>query len=342
MPSGKRVGYIGWLGYENLGDEAMYVAFEMLFSKIDTILFKSTEKMEIFEKIMRRKIYKAVILGGGTLINTPGSLEEFETALAKYRPVFVFGTGVQNPSFWDSRRGNNGRLQAWIESLRKCEYVGVRGPLSKQVLFDNGFDGAEIVGDLALFLAREKIVRKKKSKKVAFNIGASGGNVWGSEEGVLDFSVQCVKALLYQGWDVVFVPVWEADMPYIDEARKRIGKPVEVFSQYTSIEKAMDFLESCDVCIGEKLHSVILAMCVFTPSIMLEYRPKCRDFMMSMDLEKFTIRTDQLNVETTIDLLNELYENMDFYQEKISQKTQHYRTIQKEKSDMITRAIVER
>jgi polysaccharide pyruvyl transferase WcaK-like protein len=41
---------------------------------------------------------------------------------------------------------------------------------------------------------------------------------------------------------------------------------------------------------------------------MLEYRPKCLDLMLSMGLEKYTIRTDEIDCERLSALVDELAE----------------------------------
>ena len=42
----------------------------------------------------------------------------------------------------------------------------------------------------------------------------------------------------------------------------------------------------------------------YVPSLMLEYRPKCRDYMMSIGQEDKTIRTDQFKAEDVWDIVN--------------------------------------
>lgn len=333
----KRIGYIGWLGHGNIGDESMYIAFKKLFSKFTVLPFKYTEKLEIFEKIRRKKLYNAVFLGGGTLINySRGSLETLKVAQMKYSPTFVLGTGVRNSIFWNRINGKQNSIEEWIECLEKCKFVGVRGPLSKEILRNNGFNKAVVTGDPAIFLAKDNIVDKKGLKKLGINIGTSNGLMWGNEENVLEFIVKFVKVMINDKWKITFLPVWKQDISYIEEAVKRIGNSVSIFYEYSSIKKMMAFLEDCDLFIGEKLHSVILAMCTYTPSIMLEYRPKCLDFMMSMGLEKYNIRTDSLDLDLLFGLLEELYKNLECIQGGIYEKVNYYKKIQDEKSDVIT------
>jgi len=76
-------------------------------------------------------------------------------------------------------------------------------------------------------------------------------------------------------------------------------------------------MDDVDVFVGEKLHSVILAMCAHTPGVMLEYRPKCRDFMMSMGLGELNIKTDEITGGSISDRVEALYASLDSEQEKL-------------------------
>jgi len=69
--------------------------------------------------------------------------------------------------------------------------------------------------------------------------------------------------------------------------------------------------------IGEKLHSVILSHCVYTPGIMLEYRSKCRDYMLSMDLGDLVFRTDSLDANVIYQSACSLYEECERHQKHL-------------------------
>src|SRR5687768_10232764 len=97
---GNNIGYIGWLGYDNLGDEALYEAMLALFAGHRVLPYKNTKETRCLENLFRKRLYKAVCLGGGTLINTRLSLIELRTAQERYKKTFTFGSGVQAPSFY--------------------------------------------------------------------------------------------------------------------------------------------------------------------------------------------------------------------------------------------------
>jgi polysaccharide pyruvyl transferase WcaK-like protein len=340
LNSNQRVGYVGWIGHGNLGDEAMYLAIRSIFPELNMLPFKYSKKIKFLEHIKRKKTYDAIVLGGGTLINAKGSLNLFRCAQSTCSKFFVFGAGVEDPEFQAFKDPDGNCINGWVDVLKKCQFVGVRGPMSKNILDKNGFNSSEVIGDPALLLAKNAIKKKKRRKKIAINIGISNGKVWGSEDKVLDFIVSTVKRLISKGWEVSFLPVWSCDLSYINEATKRIGSEINIFREFYSAEKVMNFLEECDIFIGEKLHSVILATCVYTPSLMLEYRPKCLDFMSSIGLERFSVRTDFLNEETCLNLIDELYENIECIQKDIFNRIHNFKIIQIEKSKLIKKIIL--
>ncbi len=336
-----KIGYIGWVGYGNLGDDALFVAFQKLFSDCVSLPYKETTKIQTYERVVRKKVYQAVSLGGGTLINNGSFYEIFRSAQKKGRPTFVFGAGVRSPSYWNRITGAKNSLAEWIECLHKAVFTGVRGPFSQELLERQGFNKAEVIGDLALSLAKPEVNRKPHEKRIGINIGVSNGLIWGGDEqAVLDLMTEFLNTMLDRNWQVTFFPVWHKDLPYIRKAASRLKKPVKILKNYLSIENVFEYLDQCDIVIGEKLHSVILAMAAYTPSIMLEYRPKCADYMASMDLSEFNMRTDQLDLDKLIDLVEKLYADLDGYQDFIAQKVKRYKQLQQEKSKWVLNKIL--
>lgn len=335
----KKLGYIGYLGHYNLGDDAIYLAFHKLFPKLKLLPFKCTKKTEIAETILRIKLFHSVFIGGGTLIFSEGeTLKLMYKALDKYKKVYVFGAGVKNPYFWEIIGSGSGNYEQWIECLRRCESVSVRGPLSKKILEEKKFS-ADVIGDPALSLGKNKIIRKSGGKLLGICIGTGYGKLWGNENNISEFIVKFAQIIINRGWQVQFLSVQPDDDKYSQETIRKIGKNVSIIYGYKSIDMTMDFLEKCDVFIGQKLHSVILAMCSYTPSIMLEYRPKCLDFMLSVGLEKFNMRTDSLDLELLLYLLDELRNKNEYYQDYIFKKVAYYKQIQLEKARIITDVI---
>jgi len=338
IPFKKRVGYIGWLGRNNLGDEAMFRASKKLFASLNILPFKDTEILSLLKKLKRDYVYDAIFLGGGTLIGK-NYLNILKEAKSNSKVKVAFGSGVQNPIFWD-KVGINNRLTEWSELLETFNFVGVRGPLSKDILNNYGFRKAEVIGDPALSLSFDRIKRKPRKNLLGINIGVSNGLVWGNEKAILDSIIKLSNVLISKGWELKFLPVWDQDLNYVEEAVKNLRGKAEIFKEWRSINKTLKFLEQCDLFIGEKLHSVILATCAYTPSIMLEYRPKCLDFMMSMDMQDFNIRTDNLSIDLILDLIRRISNDSDQIQNKMFEKVNFFKKIQKNRAESITKLIL--
>ncbi|PIQ89483.1 MAG: hypothetical protein COV72_02960 [Candidatus Omnitrophica bacterium CG11_big_fil_rev_8_21_14_0_20_42_13] len=338
LPFQKRLGYVGWNGHNNLGDEAILEASKNLFPDFKLVNFKYTAKIEKLEKYFG-KLYDSVIFGGGTVINEPGYLEKIKLALDNGYKVFILGAGVRNPAFWDRHDERNNCLDEFIPNLKKCAFVGIRGPVSMKILKENGFHNASITGDTALLFAQKEIKRKKQRKKIGINFGASAGKVWGREEDILQFIIKISGLIARNGWEITFVPVWDNDIGFIEKAAKQLNGKVKIFYDYKSLSKTLDLLNTFDVFIGQKLHSVVLALCAYTPSIMLEYRPKCHDFMCSMELENFNMRTDALSSNKLLNMVDELYINSSHYQKSIFKKVNEYKNALESAAQIIRKKI---
>src|SRR5574341_259153 len=341
LPSAPKIGYLGWIGHGNLGDEVLFLAHQRLFPHHLLLPFKHSAKTAWLERITGRKLFVATLLGGGALINKPAILDSLRTAQRRYQPSFALGTGVADPTFAEKKLGEPNVLPQWVEHLNRCTFVGVRGPLSNALLAQAGYTNAQVVVDTTLTLADDTVVPKRGTNLVGVNIGTVYGKVWGDEERILESVVQLVTAMLGRGYRVAFVPVWDADLPYIREAVKRLHRPalVSIFRDFHSVEATMQCLRECDVFVGEKLHSVVLAVCANTPSLMLEYQPKCLYFMSSMELDRFCIRTDRLVLDDAVDLLDDLVAHGDRYQQHIAKRAGNFRDLQRSRAQWLAAGI---
>jgi len=338
-PFSNKIGYIGWLGFDNLGDEALYLMYQKMFSPDKVLPWKYTDKIKKYEEIIRRRFFSAVQLGGGTLINVGGApLEAFRLAQDLDIPTFVFGAGVKNPEFWTEKVGDKCYLSEWVPLLEHSFFVGVRGPLSKKILEKEGFQSAQIVGDPVLSFGRKKIFRKLRNKRVVINFGITGNKQWSDDITVKDFIIKLSNAMFERGWEVIYLPVWGKDVAFVEKAA-RVNPKAKVFYEYRNIDRVLELFESADLCIGEKLHSVVFAMCAHTPSIMLEYRPKCLDFMMSMGMQDFNVRTDRLSLDHVLHLVDRLWSDLPGYQDKIAERVSEYKKLQKETAIQIKERI---
>jgi len=183
--------YIGWVGFLNLGDEAMYEVCCERFPSIHWALFEtiayslkpgqflrrgSRDFRHIFRHVtdelttnrrLRSVVTKAVhsvarwsggevgLCGGGTFINRNADALNAYNLVRKRtgRLVPNFGNGVAHPEFWKGREaGWIDRRKDWVTTLEELPIVGVRGPISKALLDDAGARNVVVCGDPAVAL----------------------------------------------------------------------------------------------------------------------------------------------------------------------------------------------
>ena len=65
-------------------------------------------------------------------------------------------------------------------------------------------------------------------------------------------------------------------------------------------------MRDCHVFVGLKLHAVVLASAAGVPSLILEYHPKCWDFQASLGRDRYSLRTDALDADRLLVLVDEL------------------------------------
>lgn len=267
-----RISYIGWVGRNNIGDEACYEA-------IRTYLPTDAQVIAWDADCWTGPPPDVSILGGGTLLNL--AHDRRTKALCKFQsqnvPTIIWGSGVLP---FEGKRASPQVLSL----LRNSAFVGVRGPTSKEALIAQGISKAEIIGDPGFVY--EKFTRRPVTNTIAINIGFARHQMFGSEEYLVREIKILVPKLIHVGYDVVLFPMWPQDIPILEMT----GFPSLGFNPSTS--ELLSLLSSCYCTIGMKLHSSILSAAALTPFVSIAYRDKCFDFAKSVGLEKWALRAD--------------------------------------------------
>ncbi|MFC1738958.1 polysaccharide pyruvyl transferase family protein [Planctomycetota bacterium] len=280
----------------NLGDRTLFNASRRLFNRCNFVHYPGGRAVSIPSKLLG--ISGLAMLAGGTLINRL-SLSEARQYVELFPRFFVFGTGVAQSYFWSRVPGWRETLQEWKPILDRCEYVGVRGPLSAHSLTELGISGVEVIGDPVLAYANDINMGNGSylPKSIGLNVGQSYEKVWGSEESICSEFAKLAVIARRERWTVKWFVVWPEDLRITEKAARLSGTEQYIYRIYSDYDKYLQLVKPLSTFVGMKLHSVILATCVSVPSIMLEYRPKCRDYMMSIGQEHNTIRTDKFKAE---------------------------------------------
>jgi polysaccharide pyruvyl transferase WcaK-like protein len=323
----KRVLYYGWLGHRNLGDEALFCANKTLLPQLRLVPYE------------RRKRWgpspKACVLGGGTYINDKDSVEII-AAIQRTMPFVFFGVGVQNPHYWSATAGYKDTRAQWTHILRDSPLVAVRGPHSAETLQNQGYGHARIVGDPALTLA-DRTLALRDGRHIGLNLGDTRGRLWGGDDGFVYRAIRDVaRRLVRDGFRVSLFAVCPDDTVALSKLRREVGGAIELHSHYDWTPAVAAYFRSVDLFVGLKLHSVVLAHCAYVPALMIEYRPKCADYMASLGLEDLTFRSDRLDVDELYEAIHDLRQNRRDHQEALFTRIGSLRDSQKAFAEVMT------
>jgi hypothetical protein len=281
--------YVGWVGKDNLGDEAMIEAARRL--------------MSWGEIEARGEARDLLLLGGGTLINRNQYLRWLLERDSPRIERAVLGTGVANPGFWGVTEDTN----EWLRWLGTCAYVGVRGPRSAQTLIDWGYKGdLEICGDTALALEPEGSY--DGSGPILVAPAWTNGELWGgSDEKVFEELAGAVKVWRKAGHEVTLMSCHPSDDRPILMIKEMLGETgVGYHAGYADVPETFELIASSSIVVGERLHACVLAAAAGRPFVAVEYRPKVRDFSESVAMDDYVIRSDELRASKLVELVAEL------------------------------------
>jgi len=310
----RKITYVGWVGHNNLGDEALYEVNKHIFKPYQLVPDNTKHHSKI------------TLFGGGTL------LPDWTWEVISNRYNYAYGVGVRCPSFW----GDYHPIRIKQMKRFNFRYIGVRGNNSKKLLSAWGINST-VIGDPCLLLEPTHYERKEDSR-IAINIGGSRGLIWGrNEEQVFIEMAKVCKLLREKGFHPVLIPFWEDDLPHIKMVSRVTN--TEIFNDWVDVQKTLDFIASCHVLIGEKLHSTVFSAAAQIPFISIEYRPKCRDFAETMGFEDYNIRTDRLMAEKVIAMFNNLSDNYTEMEKQLIQNVKKYRKKLRKFADCILKDI---
>lgn len=309
-----RMGYIGWTGNSNLGDEILLQAFQKLHTK-DSPWWPQSFRSKLLHKIIGRdRFFRSGFLGGGTLIFSK-AINALEDWKHYGIPLFTFGTGVRDPEFWKVQCNTKEKLnnfyaleKRWLNLLPRFESISVRGKKSFEILSSFGIK-SEIIGDPALLFASETAPSFPRNKIIGLNIGVCEGNVWGGDENViLDVITKTIKFLSSKGWRFHVICIHDRDLSISQKIASCCGNSlIKKEDVYHSPYRYIEIAQRCDVILSTKLHAGILGFASYVPTLLIEYRPKCRDFMATCESDDRCFRCDLIEPEELVNAIEKAY-----------------------------------
>lgn len=305
--TGRVAGYLGWLGDGNLGDEALFESFLELFPSLEIVRSDLPPPVELslWAALRRRKLLDFVFLGGGTLVGHDWFLDRLRLQRRRGHRAVVFGTGVSDPTAPEKTSGMGAGLEAWAAELSTCAYVGVRGARSARLLADAGLPGVEVVGDPAICLTEAPTIAPPFEARLAINLGFHDW-MQGDEDALLVEVGRACRALLERGWRLEFLPLHRRDVEMALRLRREPGLADLSMAPLGDVSALLCRLRSYDVVLAQRLHAAVLATASGIPTLSLEYRPKCAEYMESIGALRHCRPTDGARADELVARLEAL------------------------------------
>lgn len=288
--------FCGFSDTSNIGDFAIYLANLNLFGDR---LFRQSELIELESSHQLVNLF-----GGGTYY--PYALRgQFKRRAMNY----AVGVGVHEP---EGRFGALTRLAMW---RWRFGFLGVRGFRSEQVLRNHSIK-CVVTGDTAMAIDAPK-ANVPENGTIGVSLVGESMDRSGSQRKVFAETERACLKLLAEGVRIRLFAFCKADLQEATKLRERLNPFGEVeFVDYwkspinEDLFRFLSEMERCQAFVGERLHASVLAAVVNRPFVPIGYKPKCRDFVESLKIERFecvdpcSINAEQLS-QRVLDALDE-------------------------------------
>jgi hypothetical protein len=318
--------YYGWLGHNNLGDEALYKAISGIFPAYRFFPIPA-DTFYGFD----RQYSPVTIVGGST------GIPDWMECLNPTRYSYIFGAGVKDPSFYgyDYLFSQKEKVLVWKNRLKAFRYISVRGEISKRTLANWDID-SEVIGDPAFSLRPSRSI-KREEQRIAVNFG-SDGILWGMNDShVFREIASSVRVLKREGYEIIVVPFNGKNVPMVQKMAKQ--ETVSFFDDWFNIQSTVDLFASCKILIGERVHSLALSAAAGTPFVGIEFQPPCYEVAQSLGFEEYTVRTDVVSESRISVLFKNLLDDYEDMQSRLLAKVELYRKKQVEFAARISQDI---
>jgi len=322
--SGRKIlGYIGWVGHDNLGDEAMFQAIQSLLAPCVLTSFRGNpqERLLALFGLSGRRFFDGFVLGGGTLIN-PGFWPFVEAAERTGLPMFMFGTGVGSSGLGQPEYVS---LTPWKSLSSRFSAVSVRGPLSREALIELGFNGVEVVGDPALQFTAPCGGPGRRRSLLVVSLAAP-----------LPQSLEAALSWLIAGFhdaggEVVGVALGEGDEERLAWQFASAGLPgLPIVAARSDPRAYLGLVRGALCVVAGRLHAGILACCAGVPPILLAHRSKYTDFAVSMGLEDCLVPVSEEGGAALRRLWARLRDADGSFREDLIARARHWQNVQRD------------
>jgi polysaccharide pyruvyl transferase WcaK-like protein len=308
--------YAGWTGRGELGDDAVA---EALVPRLTGVApwHLPRDPAGFVRRAARERLFgstnRAVLLGGGTVLgqrNWRLLLTATGVLLARHRPWYLIGAGVDDPDF-PERRQDRDELARWVGLCRRFDRITVRGPRSASLLAAVGV-AAEVVGDPALLHHNNQPIEARQ-RLLGVNLGFGGRPRGTAPDRVVEAVAELLRELVADGWLARLLIVDPMDKPLAAACLRRAGVSGDhvTISATPTVDSYLAATGECTVLLAQRLPALVLGSVAATPLVGLVHEASAADFLESVHSHQWSVRVNQVDATVLRSRIEELARRRD-------------------------------
>lgn len=293
--TGPKIGYMGFVGAGNIGDDLLEASIRRLLRRAAPRPFRFRSAWRHSEK----QQFDLFVCGGGTLISNyyTAWMKQLEFVMDRGVPLVIFGTGFLDDGLFAEREDLDYRPDVVLRISEQAKLIGVRGPESKRHFEAAGAPAAKIrvIGDPALDYdpPLSSALADDGVSRVGISVGYSPYGVFGGEGHMKALTAGLCGYLRGKVDEVVLFGMRDKDLPILREihASPHAGG-ARLVDRVMQVDEAFQLIHGLSLLVSGKLHPGVMATAIGVPFLSFAYEPKCLDFARSIGQERFLARTD--------------------------------------------------
>lgn len=313
----KKILYVGWIGFNNFGDEWMWTMFQQMSNRhLNSKKYKVIPSLPGVD-LKELSEYDTIVLGGGSLL-IPGYVDVMHQAMRENKRIMIWGSGhdrlnrlvANHDRTFSSEPANHSEKYCNMiqEVVHNATYCCIRGPWTQDYLQECkvSLENVKISGDPAMLTSPPEIKKDHKRSEerwIGINWGTSYNRIYGKNEEQVENEIAfAAQRWIRQGYKVYIYIVWGPDLKSAKKLQQKIGFPEQVVldPKVHTLESYLQFISNFDFTVNLKLHANILSAAANVPFICLGYRFKSYDFIHSMNLPNMIIPTHCSQIEADL------------------------------------------
>lgn len=307
----RNIRLIGWHGFGASGDDLLGIC-------VKQVLTSAAQDLGIPIEFTNSPDADLIVVGGGTLLGYD-SMNIFELAKGSNAPLVFFGGGFRR----EQRRLYPMYQKRFVELMKRASLKGVRGYISKQLFIHNGITDVEVIGDPGLLFDATLVEPLKGDFKIGVvvrNMGKTGESQYVTNEKMQEIIAQ-VCDFLAARHNAAFYFFDLAKNRHDSDAEgarntiakmKRSSAVKEIVYMHGDPLIDFSYIGQMDYLVSQRLHPTLIAWLQKKPCVAFDYQfMKNADFMNSIGMDEFVIRTDEFHIDIYETKFNRLMTDRD-------------------------------